>query len=329
MNNTNNAINTHQNNNYTEENKMEKTNDLINNVDSSEFEHDSVNNGTDTLVIQNKAELAVRQEIVTEIDKSEFEDLCKSETLNTILKNNGVGVLGIKGVPIYLLDDGISGFYARRIELKGGMNMIALNKYETGKAISDDILIDNYDINQIYASAKEIKDTKKNTSTQEDINKELLKNGKKSFIKVVKIISKYSLKNEMIDATIIINSLIANYSRLDSDNQDTIDINKIYCSIVDFVNQECYEGLFTRKGFYAFNDQHFSELVDEIMLTKQQLLEILIKNNLLYIQNSSGGYQSKVRGMGNCYCIKTLKCFQSIESFEQIDKDDEKLNKSI
>lgn len=296
--------------------KVTITNTSVNEVDTSELEDALSGNAIDTLTVQNNAKLAVRQTIVSEIDKSEFEDF-KNETLEIILTHNGLGIMGVKGMPIYLLPDGISGFYARNVELNGGVNMIALNKYETGKSISDDILINNYDIIQIY------------NSTKKCITKEQSREGKKSYTKIAKLLSLYSFRNVIIDPIVIIMTLIKSFSQLPLDSQETMDINKIYSSVVDYVNETMITKLLERKGFYAFDDYNFGELADRIKISKDQLLEILKKNGLLYLQKSSVGYQSKVKGMGNCYCIRTLTLFQTAEDLERISKEDEDAEKPI
>lgn len=256
---------------------------MLQQVDLKEFEEDITNN----LEKCSTTSLAAQNQLCNDIDIDEFETPYTDKTLEIVKDAMETGVIRNQGIPIYTLEDGISGYYARRKEYSGGSNSVVLNCYVAGKSMSEDIVIDNYDVITIY------------WASQEGAGKEQRNEGQRIIKKISKKLTAYSFDGVIINPQEIIHALMSKYSQLPWDRQHLLDINMVYSAIVDLANlSDIHQTQIIRRGFYALNDYYFDMLANSLASTKQKVLDILKQNELLYIQKSSGGLQSKVKGNG-------------------------------
>ncbi|NLK44879.1 MAG: hypothetical protein GX300_10860 [Tissierellia bacterium] len=246
----------------------------------------------DIVAVQEKAFIAVEQD--------EFEEDTKTiEVYNEIvnLKKSGA-FIPIKGLtPIYVdRNTGIK-IFAKRIAKGGGLGDPVLVFVYSDGTTSGDVEIKMYELieimggNRVGADEGDIADAKK-----------MMK-------KVIGRISSYWDLGMDIRVEDLIKILVANLSTLQVDRGNVLDVDKVYAAIYRYIEKvngypgKCY---IKRKYVYALKSEDMENIAIDLGAKVSEIVDILNRNNLLHLQASSIGYQSEVKGVGSCYCVRIL-----------------------
>lgn len=280
-------------------------NETINNSESRELVLQAAGNA-----------ITVANEAFEEIDLSEFGEVCDSETLVNVSNAFSNGALKPKDLmPIMINPDGISGVYAKRVIKFDDTSHSALVFCRIDGSCTEDIPIDNKDLYDVCFGACA-------TATEKMKN-----DGEKALKRIRNKMLEYWDGRIMFDAQCVAERVATYQSRLPVDNQIP-DIKKVYAKIVgkaeEQINHPYYCNIF-RKGFYAFPPELFAEIAKELQMTSTKLAQLLKRNGLLHLQDSSIGYQCYVNYFkDNCYCVLTIKQYQHevapLESPEELYK---------
>lgn len=263
----------------------------------------TVSNGSEAVAAskQQRNEIATTNSMFSEIDLNEFEESCKLETLEMISRAIQNGALRPEGLcPIEIMEDGVTGLYAKRVNSCDGKSNVAIVYFRNDGSCTEDILISNADLYSIIAAV------------QSWATPEVKKDAKRALKKLEKTLLDY-WDGIIFNAADVVQKIAENLSKLPVDNSRIPDVKIVYSTILDFADSwsvGSQESIFLRRGFYAFPPNHFEEIAGKLQMTTKTLAEFLKRNGLLYLQNSSCGYQSNVRGEGNCYCVRVLKQFE-------------------
>ena len=253
----------------------------------------------------------------SEIDPREFDDVCNVEILSTVSQKISSGALKPQNLfSIMINDDGASGIYAKRVAHAGGKSQIALVFCFKEGNCSEDVLIDNSDLFTVVSG-----------DMNNEATAEMKKDAKKALTKIRKKMLDYWDGTMIFDEHSVISAVVANQSKLPIDNSQVPDIKMVYAKIVDKANEKKNDPVLAdifRRGFYAFPTYAFEEIADELQMKPKQLAEYLKRNNLLYLQESSIGYQCKVKFFNEyCYCVRTLREYQQdVTAVDDINIED-------
>lgn len=259
-----------------------------------------------------KHDLASNDSRFSPIDQNDFDESCDQKTLKAVTDDFQNGALKpCDMVPVYLIKDGASGLYAKRIRLPSGKSEVVLVYYRSDGRCSEEISIPN---SELFTIARAYCDASTAEAKRE---------GKKAAGKVTKKLLEYWDGEVLFNTGDVISSLIEQLPSLPVDTTRTLDIKVVYARIVNKVeNMKNHPGYtwISRRGYYAFWPDQFQEVAEEMAMKPKELALYLKQYGLLYLQNSSVGYQCNVKGVGNCYCVKTLRKFQT-EEVEEVNGD--------
>lgn len=250
-------------------------------------------------LVETSNEIATDNSMFSAIDESEFDtDYCPKTYKNVSLAIQNGALRPQDMLAIELLEDGITGLYAKRVNESSGKSYVALVYYRSDGTCTEDIKLENKDLVPLVFS------------TMEGASQECIKEAKKPYNRIQNKILEYWDGTVIFDIAEVIKKLAANLNQLPVDSTQCPDVNFVYTKVVEFVDK--YWGgpeqvNFFRRGFYAFHPMYFKDLAESVQMEPKKLAEFLKRNHLLYLQDSGHAFQCKVRDIGNCYCVRVIK----------------------
>jgi hypothetical protein len=255
------------------------------------------------------------------IDPDDFDEDYDPKDLEIIKANSKKGILKPTGMyPVFTQDDG-SGMYGRRVEYKGGESKFVLVYCQSNGSRSKNIEIENWEIvflSQAITRANNAEDIKTKNAAVREVTR-LSKN-------LCKKILPYWYGNILLSSEDIIGYFMKNITKLPYDNSLVLNIDIVRAKIEKFAKEcadwEGEENIYRNK-YYAFNSDDFEKLADRFQTTTKELARYLVQNSLLVLQPSSGGYQCRLKYLGNCYCITVPEAFQKpVIKLSPVNKDE-------
>jgi hypothetical protein len=241
-----------------------------------------------------------QKEAFLEVDQDEFkEDSVNTKVYTEIqnIKKSGAFV-PIEGLtPLYVDKNTGIKVLAKRIAEDGGLgNPVLVFVYADGST-SKDIEIKMSELLDIING----KHVNADNSDKAD--------AKKAMKKIVGRISSNWDLSMGIRVADLITILIANFSTLQVDKENELDIDSVYEAIYSYiekVHMDPDKPYMKRKTFYALKHEDMNEIALSLGVEVIDIAKTLKRNNVLRLQKKSRGYQCEVKDVGSCYCVRIL-----------------------
>lgn len=239
-----------------------------------------------------------KKEAFLEIDQDEFvEDNVNTEVYTEIqnIKKSGAFV-PIKGMtPLYIDKNTGIKVLAKRIAEEGTLgNPILVFVYSDG-SMSKDIKIEMEELINIM-SGKHVNADNSDKS-----------NANKAMRKIIGRISSNWDLSMGISISDLITILIDNFSTLQVDKENELDIVSVYEAVYSYINKvHMYpdKNYMKRKTFYALKHEDMNVIALSLGVEIIDIAKTLKRNDVLRLQAKSRGYQCEVKDAGSCYCVK-------------------------
>lgn len=248
----------------------------------------------DTQVAQNNAFL--------EVDQNDFVEHTRTiEIYNEIqnVKESGA-FIPINGLtPLYKdRNTGIM-ILAKRIAIGGGLGNPVIVFVYPDKTTSEEVEIKMSELIEIIGG---------NHVKADDIDKA---DAKKMMKKVIGRISSYWDLDMEIRIEDLITILVANLSKIKVDEGNELTFKKVYAAIDKYVEEESWKpdnNYMKRKAVFALTSEDMTNIITYLGMGVKliDIIDILKRNNMLYLQKSSIGNQCEVKDKGSCYCVRIL-----------------------
>lgn len=272
----------------------------------------AVKNITD-LSVQNATELI-------EIDESEFESEIDPKLREEIeqLKRQGVFIPTDKFTILLTSNDG-SSIMAKKNVHKGNRSDIAIVYAYNDGSRSDEVIINNAEL-LTMVRGNFGRDDERDDENAVSEDKADIAAAKKALKKFEERLLPYWRFGINIPTHAIVQMICRIYNQLKEDRSESPDIYNIYSYIIKKVesdrNHPGYSWII-RKRFYALPENYLEEIAVKFGLNTKELIMLLKHSNLLYLQDSSIGYQCKVKDIGYCYCVRMPK--SRMGKYEAVD----------
>lgn len=259
-----------------------------------------------------------------EVDQNDFEEDTKSiEIYNEIQNTKKSGAfVPLNGLTLLFVSNGGTKVFAKRVAKGGGYGNPVLVFVYTDGSVSEDVEIKMEELFIISGGNY----GKLIDGIDEDDVREARK-----YIKQIsgRILSYWSGDMEIMPKHLI-KLLKDNLPALGVDRGNELDVDKVYAAIWRYVEMEYTghaKGYMKRKGMYALTREDMDKIVNYLGVKTIDVINILKRHNLLYLQPSSIGYQCEVKwvdadekGRRSCYCVKILAKYKH-EDYEDFTGD--------